>query len=87
MVMSWHLTEIAHSKLMVLSPAHSSVQFTHSVMADSLQPDVKFKDRKAEGYMEHRWGLEEGQASAKARLVSQGQCGGRGLTRGKASCL
>lgn len=49
--------------------------------------DVKFKDRKAEGYMEHRGGLEEGQASAKARLVSQGQCGGRGLTRGKASCL
>lgn len=49
--------------------------------------DVKFKDRKAEGYMEHRGGLEEGQASAKARLVSQGHRGGRRLMRGKASCL
>ena len=38
MVMSWHLTEIAHSKCMVLSLAHSSVQFSCSVVSHSLQP-------------------------------------------------
>ena len=36
MVMSWHLTEIAHSKHMVLSLAHSSVQFGCSVVSHSL---------------------------------------------------
>lgn len=48
---------------------------------------VKFRHRKVEGQVEHRGGSEEGQASAKGRLVSQGHRGGRGLMRGKASCL
>lgn len=46
---------------------------------------VKFRDRKAERQVEYRGASEEEQASEKARLVSQGHRGGRGLMRGKAS--